>query len=207
MRGRRARSEPEREPEPGGQGAALEFHRLRWALRPLLGEVSAGCGESVGFGRLRHRQAVLEECVSPPGAAHRALVGVELPVYASALGKALLAFSWADARGLGIGCSRLVRHARNTIRTREELWRRLEIVRHRGFAIEDEELRDGVRAICVPVWGAAPAPVGGLVIEGPVGRFGRQRMLSELVPLAFEARSRLACLLSPAREVPASRVA
>lgn len=61
----------------------------------------------------------------------------------------------------------------------------------RGFAVESEELEDGVLGVAAPVWSYANRVVAGVGLSGPVSRFSRERIETELVPLVKEAGTRI----------------
>jgi DNA-binding IclR family transcriptional regulator len=73
-----------------------------------------------------------------------------LPVHATALGKALLAFAPAETVRLATsGC--LAAHTRRTLTRTDQLLQALHTVRHNGFATNHGELTVNGRAIAVPV--------------------------------------------------------
>lgn len=78
-------------------------------------------------------------------------IGSRIPVYCSALGKALLS-------GLGNGdLAKLIDeieyypYTKNTIRTKGELMKTVESVKKRGFAVDNEEHDEGVRCLAAPI--------------------------------------------------------
>lgn len=86
--------------------------------------------------------------------------------YATAAGKAVLAcLPSADVDRLVP--DDLVRFTRNTVADRAALDEELHIVRGRGFAIEDEEAEDGVRAVACAVRMYTSRPAGALSVVAP----------------------------------------
>lgn len=89
----------------------------------------------------------------------------------TALGKTLLAYlptarteEIIDHRGLPVATTR-------TISDEEQLFNELEQVRERGFAIENEEHRNGVVAVAVPIFDTGTDDVvGALSVSGPKQR-------------------------------------
>src|SRR5712691_3615531 len=75
--------------------------------------------------------------------------GAMLPVHATALGKAVLAYLDPDVRDdlLGDGLPRLTGR---TLVTRAALWRELETIRERGYALEREEAVLGEAGVAAP---------------------------------------------------------
>ncbi len=74
-----------------------------------------------------------------------------LPLHATAVGKALLAFWPPNRLAVWLGRATLRAYTDRTVTTPDVLRRQLEEVRVRGFAAEDEEFSPGVRALAVPV--------------------------------------------------------
>lgn len=96
--------------------------------------------------------------------------GTLSPMHASGIGKALLS-TYDDARlERLLGSGPLERFTRNTIvsltRLREDLRRSSE----RGFAIDDEERKTGMRCVASPILNAHGEAVAGLSVSGPAHR-------------------------------------
>ena len=64
-----------------------------------------------------------------------------------------------------------------------ELKAELEVARHRGFSLDNEEYLEGVYCVAVPVFGRNQKVVGAVSISGPVVRFSRDK--------AFQVAQRL----------------
>ena len=111
----------------------------------------------------------------------RAVEGtLRLPAHCTSMGKVLLAYLPSEQQAKLISEMELVGHGPRTITSKAALDAQLEEVRNEGFAIDDEELMEGTRAIAAPVRdesGDVIAAVGlvayGRVIEADelVGRF------------------------------------
>jgi DNA-binding IclR family transcriptional regulator len=96
-------------------------------------------------------------------------VGAVLPLHASALGKAVLAYLPQDAveATLAADLPKLTAH---TLTTTAELGRELDVVRRRRFALEDEEAVLGEAAIAAPIFERGGTVIGAIGIAGPVDR-------------------------------------
>ena len=116
--------------------------------RPILVHLSDQLGVTSRAAIADHEQPVFIERVDGPGMARfQTPIGVrELP-HASAAGKAILAYLTDDE--VRAVCARLGMPSRTryTITTPDALIENLELVRRRGFALDDEEDSDGV--VCV----------------------------------------------------------
>ncbi len=107
-------------------------------------------------------------------------VGVHVPVYCTAIGKALLtSLNETEQRAL-IASVTLEHEGPNTVRTKRELAEQIEYSRERGFAICDEEQEIGVRSIAAavpqpgrsrPLAVGVTVPAGGYSVEEMVERF------------------------------------
>ena len=101
-------------------------------------------------------------------------VGARLPAHATALGKALLAFSapdaWHRVRDNG-----LVALTPSTMVVPSLFEHELATVASSGVAFEREEADVGVCAVGAPVLGPDGQPLAALAVAGPVGRFDLTR--------------------------------
>jgi IclR family transcriptional regulator, blcABC operon repressor len=91
-------------------------------------------------------------------------VGMTLPAHLAATGKAMLAFHTpAFVRGL-FGAAVLPRMNARGPRYAAELLDELQLVRERGYSIDDEGVRAGVRCFGAPVFDVSGRPVAGIGI-------------------------------------------
>jgi DNA-binding IclR family transcriptional regulator len=64
---------------------------------------------------------------------------------------------------------------RNTFTSALALKRELERIRDRGFAIDDEEIEDGIRCVAAPVLNPANHAVAAINVSGPSSRITPNR--------------------------------
>jgi DNA-binding IclR family transcriptional regulator len=64
---------------------------------------------------------------------------------------------------------------RNTFTTAIALKRELERIRDRGYAIDDEEIEDGIRCIAAPLLSPANRPMAAISVSGPSSRITPNR--------------------------------
>lgn len=117
-------------------------------------------------------------------------VGMRLPAHLAASGKAMLACQDADAvrRRLPAGAlPRLTGHGASRL---DELTRELAATRRRGYAVDDEGVREGVYCYGAPVFDAAGQAVAGIGVCIHKGRLGADRGGRHL-RLLLEAAQRL----------------
>lgn len=78
-------------------------------------------------------------------------LGMQLPAYASAAGKVVLAHLPAEKRDRRLQEMELTAHTPNTITDREQLEQEIESIAEEGVAYNDEEFSQGIRAVAVPI--------------------------------------------------------
>jgi DNA-binding IclR family transcriptional regulator len=116
-------------------------------------------------------------------------VGAVLPMHATALGKAVLAYLPAPERRdvLEAGLPKLTGR---TITTTVALDRELDAVRDRGYALEREEAVLGETALAAPIFGRLGTVVGGIGVAGPSERLtGKAREAAVATAVGEAARS------------------
>jgi DNA-binding IclR family transcriptional regulator len=97
-------------------------------------------------------------------------IGRLAPLYCTAIGKILLAFSGAPVPG------ELPRQTERTITSHQQLTYHLEEIRYRGYALDNEETDDGVRCLAVPVYDYSGDAIAALGISGPAMRLTVERV-------------------------------
>jgi len=139
-------------------------------------------------------------------------VGQRNPAHCTAVGKALLAHLAERELDRLIQHRRLEAHTANTITTPTLLKRELRTIRERGYAVDDEEIEEGLRCIGAPVRDHTGRVVASMSIAGPAFRVTRAKTAT-LARLVIEAADALSAELgysSPRRnakrgERPAER--
>lgn len=135
--------------------AVLQNFEGREILRPLLHALAFELKKSVGLLFLDGNEMVYLERVRTPIPIDHALdfhfsVGTRIPVYPSASGKAILAY--LDPKKLHQIAVQAKKKGIDVGKKSEKLFNCLTEVRRQGYAIYDNELNNGVRAIAVPVF-------------------------------------------------------
>ena len=103
-------------------------------------------------------------------------------MHCTAVGKALLAgISSAEIDDI-LRRRGLQPMTRKTITTPGELKAELEVIRNRGYAIDDEEHEEGVRCVAVAVRDYSQRPVAAISVSGPTFR-----VTPEKVPIIAKA--------------------
>ena len=146
---------------------ALQGISLREQARPFLRKLVERTGLTVHMAVLEQGSCVLIEKATPAGVCRTATwIGKQLALHCTALGKALLAYSSErDAEQLISGHG-LIRYNENTICSIRQLKHELEIIRRRGYALDDEEEEIGIRCIGAPIFNGNSEAVAALSVVG-----------------------------------------
>ena len=118
-------------------------------------------------------------------------VGTRFPAYATSMGRVLLA-SLPDAVVQAyLERVRLDRLTTRTIRTVTALRSELERVRAQGYAIVDQELEEGLRAIAAPIRDRTGRVVGAVNVSVQASRASVETMRRSLLPPLLAATARI----------------
>lgn len=107
--------------------------------------------------------------------------GMRAPLYCTGTGKAILAFRSPQQQEAVLN-GPLPRHTQHTLATRADLERELGAIHARGYAVDNEEMEEGVRCLAVPVFDRRNEVVGALSVSGPTSRMTVERV-EGFVPL------------------------
>jgi len=139
--------------------------------RPVLKWLTTVTGETSALAVLRDTDSLYIDMVdgSEPLRVY-AEPGSRVPIYATASGKAMLAFREPELvdRVIRAGMKRLTPL---TITRESQLRRRLAEIRRTGLAINHGERRTDIRAVAAPIFNGREECVAAISISGPVKRF------------------------------------
>lgn len=161
---------------------------LRRQAKPVLEELVARCDETAYLAVLDGPEVVyllMQETTQTVRIVPR--VGRRLPAYGTASGKVQLAYESIDRLNELFRDYPLKRYTERTIVDFEALKEHLKEVARLGYAIDDEELEDGVRCVAAPVRDYSHKVIAAVGLSGPLSRFSIERVEKELVPLVKEA--------------------
>jgi IclR family acetate operon transcriptional repressor len=184
----------------GSYRLGLEFVRLaftyyerldrRHVVEPLLQSLAERFGETAHYAELDRAEVVYLAKMTPPGqgAQMTSIVGGRNPAHCTGLGKALLAYELVDAEaveGYATANGPLVQRTPNTLVDAGALASNLELVRARGYALDDEESEQGINCIAFPLFLDYPTRPSGAV---SVAALAHRTALTELEQAAGEVR-------------------
>ena len=118
-------------------------------------------------------------------------VGSHVPFHCTASGKTFLSTLPRGQRQRLVQAIRLDQWTPNTITQSEALLDDLERIARRGYALDDEEMIEGMVAAAVPVRDPQGRDVASLACHAPVQRISITRAAEELAPKLAEASRRL----------------
>jgi IclR family pca regulon transcriptional regulator len=164
--------------------AAMRATGLQQIARPYIERLAEQIGETVVLTVLDGDEVVyLDRIESDQILIPRTRLGSRLPAYCTSTGQALLAGLDDEEVVRRVGDREFEKRGPNTLRDTRELLARLAEVRRRGFALNDEELTIGHRAVAAPVRNHTDAGVAAISISVPAARVAN----SELMRFAEEA--------------------
>lgn len=150
---------------------------VKQAARSFMLRLSARHGETINLGRLEGSEVILIDRVESRQFLRIDLaLGARVPAVTTALGKAMLAF--ADPADV----NRMLDHSpppRLTEKSldRVQLFDQLAKIRELGYALDDEELRIGIRCVACPVMDFQESPFQAISVSGPTSRMTKSRMI------------------------------
>ena len=155
---------------------ALDHLDLLSAARPIAEKLSEELGETVHMGVLDGDSAVyVLKIESRYTIRMYSRVGRRMPLYCTAIGKVLLAFSDAAERDEAVDGVPLLAFTKKTLTSRPTLDAELEKIRERGYAIDDEEREENLHCIGAPIFDHTGAVVAVLSVSWPSFRYGHEK--------------------------------
>ena len=177
-----------------GQTYVGQMGLLRQA-RPILDEVARTCLENSSVAVIRKSAAVPIAVVESTRSVRIVgNVGEALPLHATALGKAFLAYETEESVRSLLG-SQLEKFTDKTIGELPALLEDLQQASRNGFAVDSGEHLDDVRSVAAPIRDYTRNVVGALAVSGPSYRIDEQRIGKELAPLVLSSAQDLSSRL------------
>ena len=170
-----------------GQTFIKQMGLLRQS-RPVLESLVKECNETTYVAILKDAHIVYLDVVETDLTVRVVpRVGSRLPAYCTAAGKIQLAFMTDEELDHYLPTKELKRFTTNTITDRDEFKAHLAKVAGLGYAIDNEEMDDGVCCVAAPIRDYTRRIIGAVSISGPSMRFSKERMEKELIPLVKRA--------------------
>ena len=163
---------------------------LRGRARPVLERLVLETSETVHLCILDDTEVVYLDKVEPARSVRMASsVGRRNPAYCTAVGKAILAWLPEAQVESIVRKHGLKAVTANTITSFHELKTELAAIRDRGYAIDDEEIEEGVRCVGCVVRDFSGGPVAAISVSGPAFRLTREKLKSIARPVVAASNS------------------
>jgi len=107
-------------------------------------------------------------------------LGSRLPAHCTSMGKAMLAHLPIEELLKRVEAAELIPRTSKSVVDRASLDNELARVRHQGYAINDEEVEIGLRAVAAPIWDNTGRVVAATNITGSVAMISRESLVGEL---------------------------
>ena len=160
--------------------------RIRDVALPVMVALRDRFNETVNVGILDGQDVVYVEMVeSLHSLRMQATLGSRDPAYATALGKAMLAFMEEGARRRHLP-ARLTQRTVYTVHTMTTLTQVLREAKRLGYAVDDQENEDGARCIGAPVFEYPGRVAAAISVSAPAARL-RNEMVGEVATAVMEA--------------------
>ena len=130
---------------------ALARIKLRDQAAPLLSRLRDSTSLTAHMAILEHDEALLVEKMESPKMHVNSWIGKRMDLHCTALGKALIAYLPDEQVETLVQRRGMLRHNENTIVSMRRLKEDLDLVRRRGYSVDDEEEEINVRCIGAPI--------------------------------------------------------
>ena len=156
---------------------AVRQYDLRDRVQPHLRRLVNEVGETAHLCIMEKALVVYLEKIEPSRSVRMtSRIGTTNPVYCTAVGKAMLAMLPEHEAAEILGRIRYVKLTKKTLANEEELLRDLDKTRKRGYAVDDEEVEEGVRCVGAAILDNTGHPVAAVSVSGPTFRMTIQSM-------------------------------
>lgn len=145
--------------------------------RPYLHKLCESIGESVHLAAVSNSMLyIIDQIRSKREYTLAANIGMVEPWHCSSVGKCVLAYKPPSYVKQVLDEQELAKHTPRTITDRENLTIELELIRQRGYAIDDEEVVLGVRCVAVPIFNYNGQVNHSIGVSGPKAHMTQTRL-------------------------------
>ena len=176
--------------------SALKHMNLRNTALPILKRLRDETGETVNLTILSGSEILYVERVMSDYLVNvNVNIGDRLPVYCASMGKIILAYLPEDRLDQILSSITFTRKTDNTIASRSGLIEELNKIRAAGYAINDEELEKGLRAVAAPIFNYNGEAFAATNIAWTTARHPERRVFSEYAGKIVAAAKEISRLL------------
>lgn len=157
---------------------------LRTIAKQYLQDIVNLYGETGHIAVLSDNEVVyIEKVDSPHSYRIHTTVGSKNPVYCTGVGKAMLSCLSDNQLEQMIARISMRRLTEKTITDVSALKQELELIRNRGYAIDDEEIEVGLRCVAAPIKNHKGECIAGISVAGPSVRMTNERLTEISKPI------------------------
>jgi IclR family pca regulon transcriptional regulator len=166
-------------------------------LQPYLDELSREIEETVSVSVLEGAEVMFVARAEMPGRrmAYVVTMGMRLPAFSSSSGRVLLAAKKDTEVEALLSVTTIKKQTDHTILQRKVLLRIIQQAKADGFAVNREELEDGLIAVSVPLTNRAGLVVASLNISASTSRMTDKIIAGKMVPRMQDAAEQMSKLL------------
>jgi IclR family pca regulon transcriptional regulator len=118
-------------------------------------------------------------------------LGTRFPAYATSMGRVLLAAMPEDELSSYLAQADLEPLTARTVTDPARLRELLAEVAQQGYAIVDQELEEGLRAVAAPIRGAADVGMAAINVSAHASRVSMEALREEILPVLLETASQI----------------
>jgi IclR family KDG regulon transcriptional repressor len=150
---------------------------IRDISRPYLKMLSEQFNMTVHMGLYRDNEVIyIDKMDSPNTLITYSQVGKRAPMHCTGIGKAVLSYLEQDERERilrNMHCEPFTKH---TIVDKDKLAEELDLIRARGYAVDNEEIELGLRCVAVPIFNDQGRPVAAISISSSTAHLDEARV-------------------------------
>lgn len=172
---------------------------VRTIAYPYMEQLAIATNETINLAILEHIDVVYIERIESREPLRMGLdVGLRIPAYCTALGRAMLAYrNPAEVDSFLIQAERegkIVKYTDNTVTNLKLLKNQLAEIREQGYSFDDEYYLSGIRGVAAPIFNYSGQMIAAISIAGPTVRVTSE-VVSELIPIVKEAAKNISIRL------------
>lgn len=123
-------------------------------------------------------------------------IGTRLPAYATAMGRAILAYLPVEEQRRILAASDLRKLTPRTVTDPERLLEILARVRAQGYALVDQELEEGLRVVAVPIFNKRSQVIAAMNVSGHASRTSSRHLIEHVLPQLLEGSKSVTAALA-----------
>lgn len=176
--------------------SALKDMSLRKNALPILEKLRDETGETVNLSILSGTEILFVERIMSDYLVNvNVNIGDRLPVYCASMGKVILAFSSYKKVGEIFSQLSFEPKTDRTITSISSLKKELKKIKKRGFALNDEELEKGLRAVAAPIFNYTDEAFAAINIAWTTTRKPGREYFSDFAPQVIAAAEKISALM------------